>query len=176
MKGVEEVYYPTGRIKTARLASGEMLTYNYSGSEGTGTLTKIEHNSGQKLTFTYDSNGRIKSFRDPSNALYSYGYDSSSNLTSVTYPTNDGTTHQKKYIYLSNNRLSGIIDENGFRFASWEYDGYSSKAISSYHGSNKERVEIVSVSAESGYSISERKAVRVKNALNKETTYHFQKN
>ena len=56
---------------------------------------------------------------------------------SVTYP--DGKTRQ--YRYKGRLYLTGIIDENGKRFATWDYDNWG-RAISSEHANGVEQVSL----------------------------------
>ena len=79
------------------------------------------------LNFTYDAANRVTSMVDPAGGTYTYAYDSANNLTSVTYP--DTTARGYIYneaVYTANtnlpNALTGIVDENGTRFAIFKYD------------------------------------------------------
>lgn len=88
--------------------------------DGSGRLASVADPFGRTLAFTYGANGQIGSFVDPVGRLYTYSYDASNNLTGVTYP--DGTSRQ--YLYESSSlphALTGLIDENGKRYASWSY-------------------------------------------------------
>ena len=65
----------------------------------------------------------------PDGGIYAYAYDANNNLISVTHP--DGGVRQYVYGNASfPNALTGIIDENGKRYASWTYDAQG-RAISS---------------------------------------------
>jgi YD repeat-containing protein len=117
----------------------QTLTYSDSSTPTTtapiaGLLIRVTDHSGRQLNFTYDSLYRIKTMMNPAGDVYTYGYstDSNNNLTSVTYP--DGKV--KSYLYGESayvsaspaagvsyaNSLTGIIDENGTRYASYYYD------------------------------------------------------
>jgi len=77
---------------------------------------------------------------DPSGGIYSYAYSTTTpdaNLTSITYP--DGKV--KTYVYgelaytakvSQPNALTGIIDENNVRYATFQYDA-SGRAVSTEH-------------------------------------------
>src|ERR1019366_3552512 len=72
----------------------------------------------------------------PDGGIYAYAYDKFGNLISVTYP--DKTVRQ--YVYENTtypNFLTGIIDENGIRFATFAYDA-KGRAISSQHAGGVE--------------------------------------
>ena len=103
-----------------------------------GLLIKVTDNIGRSLNFTYDNQNRIATMSNPAGGVYSYAYstDGNNNLTSVTYP--DSKT--KTYLYGGSasesanvsaspnagvsyaNALTGIIDENGNRYATYRYD------------------------------------------------------
>lgn len=102
-------------------------------AQSDGLLIQVSDSFGKSIYFTYDSANRIKTMTDPSGGIVTYAYDSTTNnLTSVTYP--DGKV--KTYLYgeaahvstTSNsgvsyaNALTGIIDENGKRYANYNYD------------------------------------------------------
>uniref|UniRef100_UPI00117788EC DUF6531 domain-containing protein n=1 Tax=Crenothrix polyspora TaxID=360316 RepID=UPI00117788EC len=123
------------------------LTTVYHGGLGTGlkydsnnrlrTVTKVFSGI---LTFAYDGNNRVSSITAPDGGVTSYGYDASNNLVSVTHP--DKTV--RKYLYENTtfvHALTGIIDENGKRFATWTYDAQG-RATSSQHGDGAELTKI----------------------------------
>jgi YD repeat-containing protein len=72
----------------------------------------------------------------PDGGGYAYAYSSAGNLASVTYPSGA----QRQYVYENAsfpNFLTGIIDENGQRFATWAYD-LGGRAVSSQHAGGAE--------------------------------------
>lgn len=80
----------------------------------------------------------------------------------MTYPDNTSKT----YHYENTNfphHLTGITDENGIRFATWEYDS-EGRAISSEHAFSVEKETL---------DFSTPDQVTVTNPLGKQTTYHF---
>ncbi|WP_411727818.1 DUF6531 domain-containing protein [Methyloglobulus sp.] len=114
-----------------------------------GLLIKVTDNFGRNLSFTYNSAGQMTTMADPTGNITRYGYDANGNLKTVTYPDDtpaDLTNNPKKiYIYgsdtgelvntagvLQPNALTGIIDENGGRYATYQYDT-NGKAISTEH-------------------------------------------
>lgn len=110
---------------------------------------RVTDASGRTLSFGYDAAGHIVKLTDPAGGVYLYKYDESSsivlsgqplgnNLTSVTYP--DG----RKRIYGYNEQdktgntnlphaLTGIVDENSVRYASYWYDA-KGRAVKEEHG------------------------------------------
>lgn len=90
-------------------------------------MIRVTDESGKSLNFGYDALGRTVKMTNPENRNYLYTYDTYNNLTSVTYP--DGKTKQYRYGELAYtggtslpNVLTGVIDENGTRYASYWYD------------------------------------------------------
>jgi len=102
-----------------------------------GLLLKVADVFGRALQFGYDSSYRIVKITDPAGGATLYGYGARSNLTSVTYP--DGK--QRQYLYNEPTQtggatlpynLTGIVDENGARFATFAYDSFG-RAIKTTH-------------------------------------------
>jgi YD repeat-containing protein len=119
-----------------------------------GLLVKVTDNFGNSLNFTYNSAGQMATMADPAGNITRYGYDASGNLSTVTYPDDtptDLTNNPKKtYLYgeLANtagvsqpNALTGIIDENGVRYATYQYDA-NGKAISTEHTGSVEKYSL----------------------------------
>lgn len=80
---------------------------------------------------------------DPAGGMYRYSYDVMSNLSAITYP--DGK--QRSYLYNEQaytqftkleHALTGIIDENGSRFAIYAYDTQG-RAISTEHAGGADK-------------------------------------
>ena len=122
----QTILYPTARPPTGIAAR---LGYTQISQP-----TSVTDSYGRTLTIAYDGSGRIGSITTPDGGVYRYGYSSSNNLVSVTYP--DGS--QRQYLYENANfpnALTGIIDENGNRFATWAYDPtyIFPRAVSSQH-------------------------------------------
>ena len=127
-----ELYDVSGKLTsiTNRAGLSQTLTYGTG-----GRLIQIADPVGRTLTFTYDASGRLSSIQDPSGGMYRYGYNSQNNVTSVTYPDGKVRTYLYNEPQFTQNAnlprvLTGIIDENGDRFATWNYDTQS-RAISS---------------------------------------------
>jgi YD repeat-containing protein len=123
-----------------------------------GLLIKITDNFGKTLNFTYNNLGQMSTMTDPAGNITRYGYDANGNLASVTYPDDtpaDLTNNPKKaYVYGSDigeavntggvsqpHALTGIIDENGVRYATYKYDT-NGKAISTEHAGSVEKYSL----------------------------------
>ena len=112
-----------------------------------GFLIHVVDPAGRTLQYGYDAVGRVVKVTNPLGGTYLYTYSDAislaANLTSVTYP--DGKIRTYLYGEAANvsatpntgvsytHALTGIVDENGNRFASWTYDA-AGRATSSEHG------------------------------------------
>jgi YD repeat-containing protein len=105
-----------------------------------GLLLKIRDHYGRTLLFGYDSRSRIVKVTDQAGGAIIYAYDVRSNLISVTYA--DGKT--RTYVYNEPSQttgaslpyhLTGIVDENGDRFATYSY-GPGGRATKTTHHAN----------------------------------------
>jgi RHS repeat-associated protein len=149
----KEVYTPTGQLLSITNRAGVTQTLTYSTALTSPTiapvpdlLIQVTHSFGQTLSFIYDDRSRIKTLVAPDGGQYQYEYDPYTNLTLVTYP--DATVRQ--YVYnepeltgFANlpHALTGLIDENTDRFASWGYDS-TGRAISSEHAGGVDRYDV----------------------------------
>ncbi len=123
-----ETYAASGQLLTVTSRAGLVTTLNYNASN---QLVSVVGPFGHTLSFAYDTNSRVSRMTAPDGGVFVYGYDASNNLVSVTYP--DGSIR----LYLYENAamphgLTGVLDENGNRFATWGYDGQG-MAIASQH-------------------------------------------
>ncbi len=124
--GSQENYDSNGRLIAETTPAGQItqLTYNAQNQ-----LSAVTGPSGHQLTFTWDTEGRLATMMDPAGGSYVYSYDANGNPISVRYPDgaerhyhyevsyhNDSSTSSNRYL------LTGITDENGDRFATFEYD------------------------------------------------------
>lgn len=133
-----ENYDNTDLLVDATNRNGQRTTYTYSTiltpesiAPTSGLLLSIKDAFGNELKFTYDPKANLSTITDPAGQVYLYVFDPNRNLTSVTYP--DGKV--KKYLYGEKSNiesgytlplaLTGVIDENNSRFASYKYNGSS---------------------------------------------------
>jgi RHS repeat-associated protein len=134
-----ETYDAAGKLTRIANRAGVTQTLSY---DAAGHLIQVADAFGRTLTLSYhpDSN-RIASMTDPGGGQHLYGYDAIANLTSVAYP--DGKTRQ--YLYETPGfkyALTGIVDENGARYATFGYDALG-RANLSEHAGGADRVTIV---------------------------------
>ncbi|MHA6882178.1 RHS repeat protein [Ralstonia pseudosolanacearum] len=124
--GAVETYDTSGKLQSVRDRNGRTTTLAYN---AVNQLTTVTAPSGRSLGFAYDSQNRVASVTAPDGAVTAYGYNTAGMLSSVTHP--DGTTRQ--YLYEDSRfptALTGIVDENGNRYATYAYDDQG-RAISS---------------------------------------------
>jgi len=122
-----------------------------------GKLIRVTDPAGRSLQYGYDTTGRVVKMTAPAGGTYIYTYSGTlitDNLTSVTYP--DGKIRTYLYGEPANvsappdagvsyaHALTGIIDENGNRYASWTYDAQG-RATSSEHGPYGSGIDKVSL-------------------------------
>lgn len=150
-----EIYDVNGKLLSITTRSGLHQTLTYSDAStpisiapAAGLLIQVSDDFGHALTFSYDSASRLVSMTDPNGGAYKYAYDTKHNLSSVTYPDStplDNTDNPKRvYVYENTtfpNNLTGIVDENNTRFATYSYDG-NGLANSSQHAGGADAVSI----------------------------------
>jgi RHS repeat-associated protein len=147
---VVEVYDVEGRLVTLTNRAGLTQTLSY---DSKGRVSSVADPFGHQLGFSYNGDGLIATMTDPAGGLYSYTYNTTGRLTSVTYP--DGKVRTYIYSELANTAntnqpfaLTGILDENGNRFATFKYDGSGyGRAISSEHADGADKVTLSSPSS-----------------------------
>lgn len=150
-----ENYNADGMLTSIVERNGRTTTFTYStGSTPVGVapraglmITVTDH-FGRALQFLYDSSARIKRATDPLGNQFNFYYDEASsvvvggqplgnNLTSIEFPgTQKRTFHYNEQSYTAStnlpNALTGITDENGNRFSTYQYDA-NGQAVSSEH-------------------------------------------
>jgi YD repeat-containing protein len=134
-----------GKLLAVTQRNGWMTTYSYS-TTATPTnvasapdlLIGVTNHFGRTLSFSYNASNQLATVRGVDGRTTSYSYDStasSGRLTSVNYPGPTGGTVSKTYLYENTTfpqLLTGIIDENGVRLATYAYDSQG-RGISSQH-------------------------------------------
>jgi RHS repeat-associated protein len=146
-----ERYDLTNKIKSITDRAGTVFyTFTYSTASTDpavasqpGLLIEVSNVVGQALAFTYDAQGRLVTMTDPDGGIYLYTYNSDGMLAALSYP--DGTSRQ--YIYNEpahtegasiTTALTGIIDGNGARYATYSYNG-DGLAVGSEHAGGAQR-------------------------------------
>jgi YD repeat-containing protein len=180
-----EIYDKVGRLISIENIQDQIQTLHYElsidmgGDDNPQTLDRVEDENGNFLIFEYNSEGYIQQIISSNGDTYGYTYSSQLSYMSfeqVTYP-ND-TSRSYDYITKRTSKsftplLSGITDELGVRYASWEYDR-DGKAISSEHADGTDRFSVSYSMPSYFWSRSGNVgSVTVTNLLAKETTYHY---
>ena len=158
LKDTVSIYASDGKIISLTTIQGRTTSYNYNDQ---GLLETITDPNGLTLTLTYNTSNLIETVITPKGTI-TYRYDSIKNLEYVDYF--DGTTRQ--YHYEKSNfphHLTGITDENGNRFATWDYDSQG-RAILSEHAGHTEKVT---------FTYNNNKTTTVTDALGDTSIYHF---
>jgi YD repeat-containing protein len=175
-----ERYNALGILQSITTRAGVVQTLTYNASS---QLTTVTDSYGRSLTFTYyPSNAalganNIATVTDHLGNVASYAYDANNNLVTVTYPSGapgSGLTATKTYHYNEPaftqstnlpNALTGITDENGIRYATYQYDS-SGRAISTEHAGGVEKYQLNYVSPYAQTIVTD--------PLGTQRTYNFQ--
>ncbi|MGD9582227.1 MAG: RHS repeat-associated core domain-containing protein [Lysobacterales bacterium] len=129
-----ELYDAAGRLLSSQGRDGQVTTYAYDVED---RLVRVTDPVGRSIGLAYDGEGRIAVMTDPTGGAYDYAYDAIGNLLSVTYPA-DGQGIRKTRQYRYENAvfpryLTGIIDENGARYATYGYDEVGRAVVTKHH-------------------------------------------
>lgn len=134
-----EYYDSAGRLQRVEDSSGMQFSLTYNENE---KLSHVTDPAGRRLTFAYDiSTAKLNAVTDPSGGVITFSYDGLGRLTRVVYQDNSS----RRYHYenpLLPNHLTGITDENGNRFSTFDYD-VTGRAVSTEHAGGAEKVEFV---------------------------------
>lgn len=133
-----EMYDANGRLLSISDRAGLTQRMSYNSQ---GRLQAVSGLFDRQLSFEYGADGHLAAMHDPDpqNAAYTYAFQAG-NLASVTYP--DGST--RSYVYENvrfPHALTGLIDENGVRFATWGYNDFGRPNLSE-HAGGVDRVQI----------------------------------
>ncbi|MFC3652911.1 RHS repeat-associated core domain-containing protein [Dyella humi] len=139
-----ETYDDEGRLLsiTARGGYTQTLSYIDASNHPANQVQKVTDPQGRSLSFGYDANNRLSTVTDANGAVITYTYDTSNNLATVVYPTTGGGKITRTYSYNESgqtsggslpNALTGIVDEDANRYASWGYTS-DGRANLSVHG------------------------------------------
>ena len=159
-----ETYDVAGKLLSIRSRSGLVQTLVYSDGTGgpnggfvldangnpTGTLMpagfliRVSDNFGRVLVFGYNGMPEVVKVTDPAGGVYRFAYSGTSVqlLTSITFP--DGKMRSFVYNEPANTgganlptALTGIVDENSARYATFQYDSLG-RAVSTQHAGGAE--------------------------------------
>lgn len=146
----QEIYDIYGKITSINNISGHIISFEYDASD---RIFKVTNDLGEFIEFAYNSRNLISGVVDSSGRTWEYRYDNEDNLQFVIYPdatqgVDDNPSleyHYNEQVYTSySNRphaLTGITDERGIRYATFEYYA-NGRAKSSYHSNDINRVDV----------------------------------
>lgn len=142
-------------------SSGKWIASNGS-SVQLGMLKQVADSDGHSVYFWYNGTPRLTSvslLSDGTDVLATYGYDSNDSLASVTYA--DSSVRQYSYNESAYNSgttqyhaLTGIIDENASRFATFTYNS-SGRATATYHADSIDKYSITYTSPSSATTVTD---------------------
>jgi YD repeat-containing protein len=159
-----EMYDAGGRLLSISERAGltQQLLYDPQ-----GRLRSVFSAFGRQLSFEYGPDGHVIAMHDPDpqSSVHTYAFQGG-NLASVTYP--DGTVRSYVYDDLRfPHALTGLIDENGVRLATWGYNEYG-RPNSSEHAGGVDRVQISYAPGDTFMS-----PLRITDARNTTHTYFY---
>ena len=133
--GATERYTLDGQLQSITTRAGLTTTLSYNSS----TLASVKGPFGHTLAFTTDSSQRVTGVTLPDGTRFAFGYDSANNLTGITNP--DGGKRGFVYNESGNtsgaalpHALTGIIDENGQREATYGYASDGRAVLTTHDG------------------------------------------
>jgi YD repeat-containing protein len=141
--GDQERYNSFGALVRLSRGNGMVLDFAYNGAHHGAQLTQVTASDGRSVKFAYTQFGNtslVTEITDPGGGSIKPGYDAKLNLVSLTWQ--DGET--AKYLYEKTAlpwALTGKIDENGSRFATFAYDA-AGRAVSSEHAGGVEKYSL----------------------------------
>lgn len=123
--GSSRLYASSGRILSESSPAGRMLDYEYDSND---RLIRITDQVGRFVRFEYTPQDRVSAVVDSADRRWTYGYDASGNLTSVTSP--EGGTRRYEYRNYTPTgdghtytQLTRIIDEASVVLTTVTYTG-----------------------------------------------------
>jgi len=155
-----EIFDVKGTLQSITSRTGLVQTLSY---DSFNRLSSVVDSYGRSLTFAYDAAWRVSTMTDSAGNVFGYAYDAANNLQSVTYPDGKVRTYLYENVALPQ-ALTGIVDENGSRYATFTYDAQG-RAISSEHAGGANRVTL---------TFNPDATTTEVDALNTSRTYNFQ--
>ncbi|WP_082124812.1 RHS repeat-associated core domain-containing protein [Lysobacter capsici] len=145
--GAREIYDAAGRPVRFEDISG---TFNWLTYDSGGQLSKVTDRTGRSITFVFNSNKRLTKAVLPDGGEVTYNYISGM-FSWVTYPdatpANSTDNHWVQYHYEKPGQpqlLTGIVDENGNRSSTWDYDAENRVSLST-HGNASSTTDRVAI-------------------------------
>jgi YD repeat-containing protein len=150
-----------GLLQTVKSRNGYTQTMQYgSGNQ----LTAVTDTYGRQLSLSYN-NALLGTVSTPDGLVLSYGFSTNGILTTAGYSTTPATL--KTYVYENSSfpaALTGIIDENGTRFATWTYDS-TGRALTSQHSGGADLITVAYNDSDGSRTVT--------GPLGQQGVYHF---
>lgn len=146
-----EIYNANGRLTSIVHANARRVDFSYDENGRLQYVTDVL--SGRRLTFAYAAadSAQIATMTDPAGNVFTYNYAGATDaqrLVSVVYPGQNAPTRQ--YLYNESTHtgganlpdaLTGIVDENGDRYATFGYDA-TGRGTFTEHAGGVDRYEV----------------------------------
>ncbi|WP_354622601.1 DUF6531 domain-containing protein [Psychromonas sp. MME2] len=157
-----EHYNAQGQLirRTNSAGLSHHLTYDASGN-----LEVVKDDANNQLLFAYDDKNKLTTLTSSNGEVVTYGYDQYANLETVTKKLVSGKETVRRYHYEDSRHpyaLTGITDENGARYATWEYDALG-RAVVSKHANDTDKTTFE-------FDVNK---TTVTNPLGKQTIYNY---
>lgn len=145
---------------------------------GPGYIIAVTSSFGRQIKFTWNSRQYIHTVETPSGTVFTYGYDSKGRLYTVTYPSVTTPHPVRTFIYgeldhtanqQQDNALTGIIDENAKRLATYDYDVHG-RAFSTQYAGGADHYTIRYTTDADDATIS---SALITDPIGTNRTYHF---
>jgi RHS repeat-associated protein len=120
-----------GRLSSITQRNGWAANLSYN---AIGQLTTISNQFGRSLQLTYNASSLLTQVTQPDGGRISYEYDSIGRIFRASYPDNSFKIYHYERTDLPN-ALTGITDETGNRFSTFEYDTLGQATSTQYAGS-----------------------------------------
>ncbi|MDP1956266.1 MAG: LamG-like jellyroll fold domain-containing protein [Polaromonas sp.] len=133
--GIQELYNAGGQLFRITTTQGKVLNFIYASER----LTSIRDNEGKVIRFAYASAGaggqdlRISHITDTVGRTVTAGYDAAGNLVTLTWQD----SKVRQFLYENTSfpwALTGVIDENNTRYATFGYDSAGRAISTEYAG------------------------------------------
>ncbi len=128
--GAIETFDSNGKLTSLAAADGNVLTFTYSG----GNLTMVQAADGRLVRFTYNGSNLITQLVGTDAGSITVAYDGANNLTSLTWQDGKVLT----FVYGESGApawaLTGKVDENSSRLATFGYDAQGRATSTEYAG------------------------------------------
>lgn len=168
-----DIFDAAGRLVRVEDSRGPYLWLTH---DTNGRLSKVTDRKGRSINFTFQSD-KLSKATLPDGGEINYYYYSSGMLNWVTYPdstpANSTDNPWTQYFYEKAGQpqlLTGIIDENGNRAATWDYDA-DNRVVLSVHGNASATTDRMSVSYASDGSATVTQPLGAVTTINFETSH-----